>query len=215
MFNLIAPLILLSTHLNEFSASSSWTGKLIAQSIPVRKERPSVIRTSEISKTKETANTIIPVSLPTNAKVWLKAGGVTTGQVKGFDVKQESLTLEEESIPLSKIEKVTFDDKALAYSPGGKPVIRGEDKAQAEPSTWQNVSLSAFQLKDPKLGQAQVNLAGILKPLELKGIRSVAKTSVYVVDEIKFQPTGTMTIKVKPANSPSKPSSTSLDTSQP
>jgi hypothetical protein len=203
MFNLIAPLILLSTDLNEFSVSSLWTGELVAQIIPgtgLRKERPSVIPTSDISKSQETVNTIIPVSLPINATVSLKAGGVTTGQVKGFDAKQQSLTLGEESIQFSQIKKVLFDHKALAYYSDGKIVIRGEDTAKAEQSIWQNVLLSAFQLKDPKLGQAQINLAGILKPLELKSIRSVAKNSVYLVDEIQFQPTGTMTILVTPAD---------------
>jgi hypothetical protein len=82
MFNLVAPLILLSTDLNEFSVSSLWASELIAQVIPgtgLRKERPSVIPTSEISKPQETVNTIIPVALPINATVLLKAGGATTG----------------------------------------------------------------------------------------------------------------------------------------
>jgi hypothetical protein len=200
MFNLIAPLILLSTYLNEFAVSSSWTGELIAQSIPVRKERPSVIPTSEIPKPQETVNTIIRVSLPVNATVLLKAGGATTGQVKGFDAKQQSLTLGEESIQFSQIGKVIFDSKALAYRSDGTKVIRGEDLAKPEKSTWQNVSLSAFQLKDPKLGQAQVNLAGIIKPLELRSVLSVAVKSVYVVDEMQFQPPGKMMIKVTPAD---------------
>jgi hypothetical protein len=120
--------------------------------------------------------------------------------VKGFDVKQQSLTLGEESIQLAKIGKVIFDDKALAYRSDGKIVIRGDDTATAKQSTWQNILLSAFQLKDPKSGQAQVNLAGIIQPLELRSIRSIAVKSVYVVDEMQFQPTGKMTIKVTPAD---------------
>ncbi len=203
MFNLVAPLILLSTDLNEFAVSSSWTAELVAQVIPgtgLRKERPSVIPTSEISKPQETVNTIIPVALPINAMVWLKAGGVTTGQVKGFDAKQQSLTLGKESIQLAQIGKVTFDGKALAYQSDGTRVIRGPDTAKAEQSVWTDVLLSAFQLKDPKLGQALVNLAGIIEPKQLRGIQSVAKNSVYLVDEIQFQPTGTMTILVTPAD---------------
>jgi hypothetical protein len=203
MFNLVAPLILLSTDLNEFAVSSLRTGELIVQMIPgtgLSKERPSVIPTSEISEIQETANATITVALPINATVSLKAGGVTTGQVKGFDAEQQSLTLGEESIQFSQIGKVIFDDKALAYRSDGKIVIRGEDTAKAEQSIWQNVLLSAFQLKDPKLGQAQINLAGILQLLELKSIRSVAKNSVYLVDEIQFQPTGTMTILVTPVD---------------
>jgi hypothetical protein len=200
MFNLIAPLILLSTDLNEFAVSSLWTGELIAQSILANGIEKGQSPITSTPKAQETANTIIPVSLPVNATVLLKAGGATTGQVKGFDAKQQSLTLGEESIQLARIGKVLFDNKALAYRSDGKIVIRGEDLAKPEKSTWQNVSLSAFQLKDPKLGQAQVNLAGIIKPLELKSIRSVAVKSVYVVDEMQFQSTGKLTIKVTTAD---------------
>lgn len=203
MFNLIAPLILISTDLNESAGSFLRTGELVAQLTPgtgLKEEQPLVTPTSDLSKTQETVNTSIPVALPLNATVWLKEGGSTTGQVKGFDAKQQSLTLGEESIQLTRIGKVLFDRKALAYQSDGTSVIRGENTAKAEQLTWKDVLLSAFQLKDPKLGQALVNLAGIINSSELKGIQSVAKNSVYLVDEIQFQPTGKMTIKVTPAD---------------
>jgi hypothetical protein len=206
MFNLIAPacLIILSTNLNEYVGGFSWTGESIAQLSPgngLKKKQFPVMPTPGISKEQENINTLIPVVLPTNAKVLLKVGGLTAGQVKGFDAKQQTLTLEEESIPLAQIEKVIFDDKPLAYRSDETRVIRGEDTAKAKQSIWQNVLLSKFQLKDPKLGKAQVNLAGVIKPLELRSIQSVAKNSVYLVDEILFQPTGKMmTIKVTPSD---------------
>jgi hypothetical protein len=205
MFNLIAPVyfMLLSTDPNKYASSYSQTSEIVAQSIPktdLKKEQSPVKPTPQISKVQETDNTTIPVALPVNAKVQLKTG-ITLGKAKvtGFDAKQQTLTLEEESIPLAQIEKVTFDDKALAYQSDGKIVLRGEDTAKAKPSTW-SVLLSAFQLKDPKLGQALVNLAGIIEPKQLRGIQSVAKNSVYLVDEIQFQPTGKMTITVIPAD---------------
>jgi hypothetical protein len=202
MFNLIAPVyfMLLSTDPNKYAGSYSQTSEIVAQSIPkteLKKEQSPVKPTPQISKVQETDNTTIPVALPVNAKVQLKTG-ITLGKAKvtGFDAKQQTLTLEEESIPLTKIEKVIFDDKALAYRSDGKIVIRGEDTAKGKPSTW-SVLLSAFKLNDSKLGQAQVNLIGVP---DLKGIRSVAKNSVYVVNEIQFQPTGKMTITVTPAD---------------
>jgi len=39
-----------------------------------------------------------------------------------------------------------------------------------------------------------------MKPIEVKGIQSVAVKSVYVIDEIQFQPAGKMTIKVTPSD---------------
>ena len=141
-------------------------------------------------------NPVIPVSLPVSATVWLKAGGSTLGQVKGFDASKQMLTLGEKPMQFAQVSKVVFDRKALAYRPDGKLVIRGEDNAKPKQSTWKNLALSAFQLKDSKLGQAQVNLGGVMKPIEVKGIQSVAVKSTYIVDEIQFQPAGKMTIKV-------------------
>jgi hypothetical protein len=201
MFNLIASayFILLSTDLNEYVNSFSWTGEIVAQLIPakrLKKEQSPVTSTPEISKAQETVN--IPVALPVNATVWLKEGSATTGQVNGFDAKQQSLTLGEEPIKLAQIKKVVFG-KTLAYDSDGKIVIRGDDTAKAKQSIW-SVLLSAFQLNDPKRGKAQVDLAGTIKPLELRGIQSIAKNSDYVLDELEFQPTGKMTIKVTPTD---------------
>jgi hypothetical protein len=141
-------------------------------------------------------NPVIPVSLPVKATVWLKAGGSTLGQVKGFDASKQMFTLGNQPIQVAQVSKVVFDRKALAYRSDGKLIIRGEDTAKPKQSTWSNIALSAFQVKDAKLGQAQVNLKGILPPLQVRGIQAIAKDSVYVVDEIQFQPRGKMMIKV-------------------
>jgi hypothetical protein len=202
MFNLLVPIVLISTALRD-ADSFLQAHQLVAQLAPgtgLKQAQSPVTSTNEVSKTQETNDTIIPVALPINAKVLLKQDGLTTGQVKGFDAKQQSMTLGEESIQLARIEKVIFDRKALAYKSDGKSVFRGPDTAKAEQLTWTDVLLSAFQLKDPKLGQAQVNLAGIIEPKQLKGMKSVAKNSVYLVDEIQFQSAGKMTIKVTPAD---------------
>ena len=157
--------------------------------------------TLELAQAPQAINVLIPVALPVSAKVWLKAGGTTTGQVTGFDAQRQVLTLGGEAIPVARIGKVAFDRKALAYTSDGKPLkIRGEDNAKAKPSAWSNLALNAFQLKDARLGQALVNLAGAMQPTQLRGIRSVAVRSVYVVDEIQFQGAGKMTIRVMPSD---------------
>ena len=144
---------------------------------------------------------IISVVLPISATVWLNAGGgSTSGQMTGFDGNKKVMTLGSESMQLTKISKVTFDRKALTYSSDGTILIRGEDKAKATQKSWPNISASALQLKDSKLGQAQVNLDGVINPIDLRGIQSVAVKSVYVVDEIQFQSGGKMTIKVTAAD---------------
>jgi len=171
----------------------------IALFIPTTERQPvqsPIAPTLELVQGQKAVDPLVPVALPVNAKVWLKAEGATTGKVTSFNAQTKVLTLGKESIQLAKISKIEFDRKALVYQSNGKLIIRGEDNAQAKQSTWANVALSAFQLKDAQLGQAQINLAGVLKPIQLKAIQSVAKNSMYVVDEIQFQTTGKMTIKV-------------------
>ena len=145
-------------------------------------------------------NSIVPVSLPVSATIMLKAGGARIGQVQGVDASKQLLTVGKGTIPVAQVNKVVFDRKAVAYRSDGKLIIRGEDTAKATQSTWENVALSAFQVKDARLGQAQVNLNGILSPLQVRGFQAVAKDSVYVVDEIQFQPGGKLTIKVTPGD---------------
>ena len=173
---------------------------LLMVGVGLGQEKLTVARTVEVAQTQRAINTIVPISLPVAAMVWTKADGTKTGQVKGFDSKQQILTLGGESIQLSKINKVTFDRKALAYRSDGSIIIRGEDNAKAKQKSWQNVSTSAFRLKDSERGQAQVDLNGVIKPIELRGIQSVAVKSVYVVDEIQFQGAGKMTIRVMPSD---------------
>lgn len=157
-----------------------------------------------VAQAQKAENATIPVSLPTTATIHLKDGRSMTAQLTAFSSGQKTLQVSRSgasrAISLAQVQKVIFPRNALAYRSDGSLIIRGEDPAQAKPRTWSNVPLNAFQLKDPKLGQAQVNLAGVLRPLELKGIRAVAVKSVYVVDEIQFPSAGKMVLKVTPSD---------------
>jgi hypothetical protein len=154
----------------------------------------------QLAQASEPNSSIVSVALPVEAQVWFNAkkGGSKIGQVMGFDAKQKALILGTSSIQFAEVDKVQFDRKSSFYNPKGDLVIRGEDKAKAKQSTWQNLPLSALQIKNAERGQAQVNLDGVMKLIYLKGIQSVAARSVYVVDEIEFQSAGKMTIKVTP-----------------
>lgn len=158
-----------------------------------------------VTQAQKANNSLVPVTLPTTAKIELKDGSSVTGQLLAFNAGQKSLQVGRQgaaskSISLTQVKQVVFPRDALAYRSDGSLIIRGEDNARAEPRTWSNVPVSAFQLKDPKLGQAQVDLKGVLKPLELKGIQSVAVKSVYVMNELQFQSAEKMTIKVNPSD---------------
>lgn len=150
------------------------------------------------------AQAIVPVVLPATVNLVLKNRSSMTGQLTAFDTKGQTLQIsrsgDSRTVPITQVRQLNFRGEALVYNSTGKLVIRGDDPAQAKQSTWQNIPLQAFELKDPKLGQAQVTLAGVLKPTQLRGIQAVAAKSLYVVDEISFQTDGKMTMKVMPTD---------------
>lgn len=144
---------------------------------------------------------LIPVSLPHLADVMTK-DGTLTGQVAAFDPKTQ--TIKFSSSGGSRVVKIADIKDGVKFranakvccQTNGDVIIRGPDPAKAIPKTWQGIALDAFRLKDPGKGLAEVSLAGVKKPSEIRGILSVAQKSLYVVDEIEFQSASKMTIKV-------------------
>ncbi len=148
----------------------------------------------------------IPVVLPATVNLVLKNQSSMTGQLTAFDAKGQTLEIshgrDSRTVGIAQVQKLNFWREALVYDSIGKIVIRGDDPAMARQRTWPNIPLQAFELKDPKLGQAQVTLTGVLTPTQLDGIQKVVTKSLYVLDEIQFQPAGKMTIKVVPTDRP-------------
>jgi hypothetical protein len=140
-------------------------------------------------------NTIVSVSLPLDATIWLRAGGSKSGQMKDFNSRKKVLTINETSIQLTEISTIKFSNTALVYTSDGVKKIRGEDE-KGKPRLWPNIPLNAFQFQNSNLGQAQINLAGIMDSNRLRNIQSVIQKSIYVVNEIQFESTEKMTITV-------------------
>jgi hypothetical protein len=164
---------------------------------------PVIAGTTEITQSQKVVNNKpIDLALPTIADVSLKNGSSLTVRVTAFDSKggtiQFSRSNDSRSFPVAEIKQIIFRKDALAYTSKGELVIRGENKAKAKQSNWLGIPLQAFELVDPKLGQALVNLATVKNQRELRQIRSVAVKALYVADEIEFTPAGKMTIKVTP-----------------
>lgn len=164
-----------------------------------------VTSSSEIAQASSSvANATIPLALPATVNLVLKNNSSMTGQLTAFDSKGQKIQIsrsgDSRTVQIAQIQQLNFKREALVYDGTGKLVIRGDDSAVGQQSTWQNIPLNAFELKDPKLGQAQVRLAGVLKPIQVRGILAVAAKSLYVVDEIEFQPASKMTIKVIPTD---------------
>jgi small nuclear ribonucleoprotein (snRNP)-like protein len=164
-----------------------------------------VIGTIQIAQTQKAAvNAPIPLALPTTADVVLKNGSSMTGQVTAFDPNKQIIQISRSSVSrslqIAQIKQVTFKRDGLVYTSDGRRVIRGEDNSQAQQSTWKNIPLNAFRFLNPSRGQASVDLATLMNPRDIRGIRGVAVKSLYVADEIQFQTAGKMTIKVTPTD---------------
>lgn len=151
---------------------------------------------------KSTVNTTIPLALPITADVVLKDGNSMTGKLTEFDSNKQTVEISRNQdsrlVQISQIQQIKFRREALFYTSDGQRVIRGDDKAKDVTSSWKNIPLNAFQLQEPNLGQASVDLTSVMSGTQLRGIRAVAKKSLYVTEEIQFEPTSKMTIKVTP-----------------
>ena len=146
----------------------------------------------------------LPVSLPAVAVITLKNGGERRGKVVGFDSQNQTILLQRggdsSSIPLDQVAKVVYDRRIPFYREHGPIVVRGEKAAPAgDPDSWSNVPLSNFKVNDASRGQAVVMLDSVLPDSRLRGVRGVAVSSTYVLDEMQFNlQQRTMTVSVTP-----------------
>lgn len=152
------------------------------------------------------AEDTITVSLPLSALV-RTARDSMSGRVSGFDSQGRKLTLSAEngfsqSLAIAQIKSVTFTGDVWIPSAGGTRRIRGEQRVATTTGqqTWRGVPLNAFELRDANQGQAIVRLGTVVSRARLRGVRSVAAETPYVVDEISFESSGKMTIKATPYN---------------
>jgi hypothetical protein len=150
-------------------------------------------------------NSPIPVFLPNKAEVTLKKGGSMSGKLTAIapQAQQIKLELSGESamVAIADIEKVVFEGEVIlgCGNSNCQIVIRGDgDEASTNNNqkTWRE-PLTNFRVIDPSKGKAQIQLTSLPK-LELQGIRAVAASSSYVVEEIQFDSSEMITLKVIP-----------------
>jgi len=166
------------------------TAGCAVQSKPARQEIPKQNLPSEQVKAK--VSQPIPVTLPTDATIYMKTGQKREGRVVEIDEKSQKLSIqrgsEKESHPLSQIDKIVFAKSAVVYRNNGGPVIRGDGtQATSNQAKWNGIPMSDFKLKDAVKGQAVVNLGPpVVNRAQLRGIVGVANDRQFVVDEMQF-----------------------------
>ena len=149
---------------------------------------------------------LIPVSLPIRAEILLAVGKSKSGRLSKIDDETKQIEItnggNSQSVKLAQIKKVKFKPNAEIYS-RGKIVIRGkEDKSSAnKQETWKGIPLSNFQLKNPQTGEAKVDLtnSGVNEAKQF-GIKAVVQDSIYVAEEMEFESSNKITLKVTPVD---------------
>lgn len=156
---------------------------------------------NEIQSTKQQANTV-PVALPLDATVIRKKGSKLSGKITDIDQTQSAITLargeKSEKVAVADIDKVEFG-KEVKFIHSGKLIFRGgENNPSPNASlTWQE-PLAHFKITNSQDGHAEVTLTNVSQA-KLDGIRAVAETNTYVVDELSFNDShNTIILKVIP-----------------
>ena len=107
-----------------FTVTASMAAQVNAASQEVQKQNlPSV-------QAQANPSPLIPLALPTKAKIEMKGGGIRDGQVLEIDERGQKLwiqgAVDKKSLPLSQVEKIVFPNNAVVYTAKGRPFIRGE-----------------------------------------------------------------------------------------
>jgi small nuclear ribonucleoprotein (snRNP)-like protein len=146
------------------------------------------------------AGSQIPVFLPDDVKVKLKGGASLSGRVTNFDSKAKKVTItngsDSQSVAIKDIDVVLFQGKVILRN-NNAIVIRGDDSQKSPNQNGKTFKepLRNFQIVDATKGEARVT---ITSPLELKGVQAVAQNSSYVVEQIRFDSSDKIQIRVTP-----------------
>jgi hypothetical protein len=161
-----------------------------------------VTKTTEIAQARSArAKKPIPVGLHNFVQIFLKNGSSVWATLTGFNSQKKTIQItpkngNSRAVEIEEIKRIIADKKSPVVNSNGKGrIIRGEDTAEAKQSTWSDIPLNQFQIDE---GETNIDLSNVVNPSQLRGIRGVAMNSLYVVDEIEFDASGNMAIKVTP-----------------
>lgn len=161
-----------------------------------------VTQTTEFAQTRNRrGKKPISLGLHNVVKIILKNGSEVWGTLTGFNSQKKTVQVTSKNgnsraVNINDIKGIIADKNSPVVDSDGKPIpIRGEDTAEAKPSIWSDIPLNQFQINE---GETNVDLSDVVSRRGLRGIRAVAVKSLFVIDEIEFEDSGNMTIKVTP-----------------
>jgi len=138
----------------------------------------------------------IPLSLPNNARVWLKDGSSRSGQVVGMD--GQKLTIKKgsssPSLPIDQIDHVKLEGEIWWPTSTGFIRIRGGNTPAEGKSKVFLVQIDGFEWENSEHGIAMIELEAVVQvdgragiPRAMLGVIGRGK-SRYVVSEMRFNP---------------------------
>lgn len=138
----------------------------------------------------------IPLSLPNNARVWLKDGNARSGQVVGMD--GQKLTIKKgsssPSLSIDKIDRVKLEGNIWWPNSTGYFVIRGQDTPAEGKSKVFLVQIDGFEWENSERGIARIKPEAVMQvdgrsgiPRAMLGV-ILRGDSRYVVREMRFNP---------------------------
>jgi hypothetical protein len=155
---------------------------------------------------------VIPVFIPDDTKVSLKNGTSLSGRLIKFDSQGKKIALGRDSktkeVAMKEIKQIEFQGKVIIRESrslvisellsellelGIEEVARNQ---QQNRERWQE-PLQNFRIVDVNQGKAEVTLTS-LNPRQIGYISDVLRNSLYVVEEIKFNPSDKIEIQVNP-----------------
>jgi len=138
----------------------------------------------------------IPLSLPNNARVWLKDGTSRSGQLVGMDGQE--LTIEKgssrSSLAIDQIDHVKLEGDIWWPNSTGYSIIRGEDTPAEGKNKVFIVGIDGFEWENSERGIARILPEAVMEVDGRSGIsramRGVISSgySRYVVKEMRFNP---------------------------
>lgn len=102
-----------------------------------------------------------------------------------------------DKLPIDSINRIEFAGEDVYVEVEGQPEIKirgGESNAQRR-EVWRDVPLEAFRIDESGWGEVDL-AAAIMNELRRLDIRDIARRETYVVDEIEFDGSETMTLKM-------------------
>jgi hypothetical protein len=144
----------------------------------------------------------LPLGLPNFPQVWLEGENSRSYErLINYEPPEIEFTFGDdnrETQEIGLIERIEFQGEEVWVGVNTKPEIkiRGGDSNVNRQETWPDIPLESFRVKS---GEAEINLEAAIKDeLDRMDIRDITRRETYVVDEIAFNGSESMTLKVIP-----------------